>query len=77
MPAIIRELRNEYGTLLDLTYGFKRFSFAEVPVNFALDKHIWSAVSDAVQPEMIFYPEKGVIMEETDFRVVPIFRSGR
>ncbi len=68
MPAVIRELRNEYGTLLNLKYGFNRFTFAEVPVHFALDKHIWSITSDAVQPEIIFYPEKGVIMEETDFR---------
>jgi hypothetical protein len=68
MPAIIRELRDEYETLLNLKYGFKRFSFAEVPVHFALDKHVWSVTSNAVQPEIIFYPEKGVIMEETDFR---------
>jgi len=68
MPAIIRELRDEYETLLDLKYGFNRFTFAEVPVHFALDKHVWSVTSDAVQPEIIFYPEKGVIMEETDFR---------
>jgi ABC-type transport system involved in multi-copper enzyme maturation permease subunit len=68
MPAIIRELRDEYGTLLNLNYGFDRFSFAEVPIHFALDKHLWSVTSDAVQPEMIFYPEKGIIMEETDFR---------
>ena len=68
MPAIIRELKDEYETLLDLKYGFDRFSFAEVPIHFALDKHLWSVASDAVQPEIIFYPEKGVIMEETDFR---------
>ena len=68
LPAIIRELRDEYETLLDLKYGFDRFSFAEVPVHFALDKHVWSVASDAVQPEIIFYPEKGVIMEETDFK---------
>lgn len=68
MPSVIRELRDEYETLIDLKYGFNRFSFAEVPVHFALDKHIWSVASDAVQPEIIFYPEKGVIMEETDFR---------
>jgi len=68
MPAIIRELRDEYATLLDLNYGFNRFTFAEVPIHFTLDKHLWSVTSDAVQPEMIFYPEKGIIMEETDFR---------
>jgi len=68
LPVIIKELRDEYGTLLDLEYGFKRFSLAEVPVHFALDKHIWSVTSDAIQPEIIFYPEKGVTLEETDFR---------
>lgn len=68
IPAIIRELRDEYETLIDLKYGFDRFTFVEVPIHFALDKHIWSVTSDAVQPEMIFYPEKGVIMEETDFK---------
>jgi hypothetical protein len=68
MPAIIRELRDEYEALLNLNYGFNRFSFAEVPIHFALDKHLWSVTSDAVQPEMILYPEKGIIMEETDFK---------
>lgn len=68
LPAIIRELRDEYSTLIDLNYGFDRFYLAEVPIHFALDKHIWSVASDAVQPEIIFYPEKGVIMEETDFK---------
>ncbi len=67
MPAIIRELRDEYETLLNLKYGFNRFSLVEIPIHFALDKHIWSVTSDAVQPEIILYPEKGVIMEETDF----------
>lgn len=67
LPAIIRELRTEYETLLNLHYGFPRFSFVEAPVNFSLDNHIWSAVSDAVQPEMIFYPERGVLMRDADF----------
>ncbi len=77
LPSIIRELKNEFETLLDLNYQFKRFSFAEVPVHFALDKHIWSVASDAVQPEMIFYPEKGVIMKETDFKYRKIRQEKR
>ena len=68
LPALIRELKNEYETELGLEYPFKRFALAEVPIQFALDKHIWSISSDAVQPEIIFYPEKGVVMEETDFK---------
>ena len=68
LPALVRELKNEYETKINLEYPFKRFALAEVPIQFALDKHIWSISSDAVQPEIIFYPEKGVLMEETDFK---------
>ncbi len=77
LPSIIRELKNEFETLLDLNYHFNRFTLAEVPVHFALDKHIWSVTSDAVQPEIIFYPEKGVIMEETDFKFRKIQQEKR
>ena len=68
IPQLIRELKNEYETFINFKYPFKRFILAEVPVQFSTDKHIWSISSDAVQPEMIFFPEKGVIMEETDFK---------
>jgi len=68
LPALIRELKTEFESKINLEYPFKRFALAEVPIQFALDKHIWSISSDAVQPEIIFYPEKGVLMEETDFK---------
>ena len=60
IPQLIRDLQNEYETFIGFKYPFKRFALAEVPVQFALDKHIWSIASDAVQPEMIFYSEKDV-----------------
>ena len=68
LPGIIRELKNEYETQLGFEYPFKRFSLAEVPIQFDLGKHIWSLTSDAVQPEITFYTEKGVVLEETDFK---------
>ena len=68
IPLLIRELKNEYETFINLKYPFKRFILAEVPVQFSTDKHVWSISSDAVQPEIVFFPEKGVIMEETDFK---------
>ncbi len=68
IPSVIRDLRNEYETELGFSYPYHRFSLAEVPIQFCLDKHIWSLTSDAVQPEIIFYPEKGVLIEETDFK---------
>ena len=68
LPGIIRELKNEYETQLGFKYMFKHFSLAEVPIQFDLSKHIWSLTSDAVQPEITFYIEKGVVLEETDFK---------
>jgi len=68
LPGIIRELKNEYETQLGFEYPFKQFSLAEVPIQFDLSKHIWSLTSDAVQPEITFYTEKGVVLEETDFK---------
>ena len=68
MPGVIRDLKNEYESLIGLKYPFNRFSLAEVPIQFDLSKHIWSLTSDAVQPELVFYTEKGVVLEETDFK---------
>lgn len=65
---LIRDIKQEYEVNLGLKYPFKRFSLAEVPVHFALDNHIYTYTSDAVQPEMIFYPEKGVLFNNSDFR---------
>ena len=68
MRVILRELKQEYEKNSGITYPFSNFSLVEVPVQFALDNHVWAFASDAVQPEMILYPEKGVTMLETDFR---------
>ncbi len=68
LPNLIRDLKNEYETKIGLEYPFERFILAEVPLHFTVDKHIWSVCSDAVQPEIMLYPEKGVFLEETDFK---------
>ncbi len=68
LPGIIRDLKNEYETQIGFQYPFKRFALAEVPIQFTIDKHIWSISSDAVQPEITFYSEKGILLEETDFK---------
>ncbi len=68
LPEIIRGLKNEYETFIGFEYPFQRFNLAEVPIHFALDKHVWSVSSDAVQPEIIFLSEKGVLLEDSDFK---------
>ncbi len=68
ISTIIKGLKQDFEVQAKLKYPFSRFSLVEVPVLFGLDKHIYSIASDAVQPEMVFYPEKGVLFEESDFR---------
>lgn len=65
---LIRKLKQDYEAEIGFHYPYKRFILAEVPVHFALDKHEYSYSTDAVQPEMILYSEKGVIFSSTDFR---------
>ncbi len=65
---LIAEVKKEYSLKNGFSYPFKRFAFVEVPVQFSPDKHQWSLYSDAVQPEMILYPEKGVLFKSSDFR---------
>ena len=68
IPHLIRELKKEYEAALGLKYPFNRLIFAEVPVHFAIATHIYSYASDAVQPELILCPEKGVLFNSSDFK---------
>lgn len=49
-----------------MTYPYRRFSLVEVPVHFRTDLHKWSVASDALQPEIVYYPEKGIKLENAD-----------
>jgi hypothetical protein len=68
LPTLIRGLKQEYEVTLGLKYPFRRFTLAEVPVHFALDNSLYDYSSNAVQPEMILYPEKGVFFRASDFK---------
>jgi hypothetical protein len=68
IPDLIRGLRQEYEVSLGLKYTFKRFILAEVPVHFALENAIYDYACDAVQPELVLYPEKGFAFNLADFK---------
>lgn len=68
VPELIRDLKKSYEAEIDFKYPYKRFSLTEVPIHFCLDKHEYSYTSDALQPEMILCPEKGVTFNSSDFR---------
>ncbi|UCC45348.1 MAG: hypothetical protein JSU65_05355 [Candidatus Zixiibacteriota bacterium] len=68
LPALIRELRNDYEVTLGLDYPFERLSIVEVPIQFYSYDRLWTVTQDMVQPEIVFMPEMGTIGAGTDFR---------
>ncbi|HJZ40863.1 MAG TPA: hypothetical protein VJ203_10890 [Bacteroidales bacterium] len=67
IPSLIRGLKKDYEANLGMQYPFRRLMMAEVPVHYAVESHVYSFASDAVQPELILSPEKGVLFNDSDF----------
>lgn len=68
LPGMIRDIWRDKRDQVGISYPFNRFTLVEVPVNFNKDRHKWSSGGDALQPEMIFYPEKGVLWDHMDIQ---------
>lgn len=66
ITAIIFERFEDYQRNINLSYPFSRFSIVETPVQFASYNHVWSSGFEIVQPEIIFFPEKGILTREVD-----------
>ena len=67
LPAIIRQVRNEYESLLGLNYPFKRFALVEVPIQVASYNRLWNTAQETVQPEIVYLPEMGALCTGSDF----------
>jgi hypothetical protein len=59
IPAIIYKEKEDFEQLYKFDYPFKRFSIVEVPAQFQCYPHAWSRAQEAVQPEMVFFAERG------------------
>lgn len=59
LPAIIRDLKNQYERRIGLEYPFQRFKVVEVPLHFYTYLQSWRTGTDHVQPEIILLPEYG------------------
>jgi ABC-type transport system involved in multi-copper enzyme maturation permease subunit len=68
LPAIIKQVRNDYEVTLGLTYPFKRFAMVEVPIQITSYNRLWNTAQEQVQPEIIFLPEMGALCTGADFR---------
>ncbi|MDX2443540.1 MAG: hypothetical protein QNK30_07040 [Bacteroidales bacterium] len=73
---IVSDRFSDYKRNINLQYPFQRFSLVEVPIQFYTYSHIWKGGFEQVQPEIVFFPEKGMPIRESDL-VGSVKRSKR
>ena len=67
VPAVITEALQDFERNVDMYYPFERFSLVEVPVQFYSYDRVLSGAREQVQPEMVLFAEKGVLVRDADF----------
>lgn len=65
---LIKDVADEYEDAQKLSYPFKRMQFVEVPVHFTAYNKIYESYQAFLQPESVFWPEKGGDIRQFDFR---------
>lgn len=66
IPSLVRNMKENLERNYKLNYPFNRFSVVEVPVQFSTYTRAWSQAQEAVQPEMVLFPEKGCLYGQLD-----------
>lgn len=67
LPAVIRDIRNDLEIAKNKRYPFRKFVMAETPITFAGYTRNWKGYTEAVMPEIVFIPERGM-NTRSDFR---------
>ncbi|MFV0377694.1 MAG: hypothetical protein ACK5JD_10390 [Mangrovibacterium sp.] len=67
IPSLVLESLQDFERSLDMYYPFERISLVEVPVQYYSYDRILSGTREQMQPEMVLYAEKGVLVDEADF----------
>jgi ABC-type transport system involved in multi-copper enzyme maturation permease subunit len=67
IPDLIATALKDYERKIDMYYPFQRFTIVEVPAQFYSYPRILIGEREQVQPEMILFPEKGLLIQEADF----------
>lgn len=68
IPGIIGSALSNYEFNLGLEYPYRRLAIVETPVQFYSYQHLLTSSTEYVQPELIFFHEKGILLESADFR---------
>jgi ABC-type transport system involved in multi-copper enzyme maturation permease subunit len=67
IPDLIATALKDYERKIDMYYPFQQFTLVEVPAQFYSYPRTLIGEREQVQPEMILFPEKGLLVQEADF----------
>jgi len=67
IPDLIAAALKDYERKIDLFYPFQRFTMVEVPAQFYSYPRTLMGEREQVQPETVFFPEKGLLIQDADF----------
>lgn len=68
LSVLIKDMKQDFENRVELQYAYPRFSLVEVPVQFMSYPRLWTENQETVQPEMVFLPERGMMLPGADFR---------
>ena len=66
IPALVRNVKDDMERRYRFEYPFRSFSVIETPAQFYCYPRAWSQAQEAVQPAMVFFPEKGWLFDQMD-----------
>ncbi len=69
LSYLITDLSDEYEDAQKLSYPFARMQFVETPLLFTAYNKIYESHQAYLQPETVFWPEKGGDIRQFDFRM--------
>jgi ABC-type transport system involved in multi-copper enzyme maturation permease subunit len=67
IPDLIATALKDYERKIDMYYPFSQFTLVEVPAQFYSYPRVLMGEREQVQPEMVLFPEKGLLIGEADF----------
>ncbi len=68
LPAVLKELTQDFENKIELVYPYKRFSIVEVPIQFISYSRVWTTAGETVQPQIVYLSENGVGVNGADFK---------
>jgi len=77
LNLLIRELKQDFEAKLDLSYPYNRLLLVETPIQFYAYPRLWTISQETVQPEIVFLPENGILLQSADFKLFQRFESRR